>query len=76
MALLDDLKAASANLDPSYQPATSDLAPILGALIAYSEHGDKFLDAADQGAQKVSDLLSDVHAGHDAATTAKKDKDK
>ena len=69
MGLLDDLIAASASLDPSLQPATSQLAPILGALVHYEEHGDKFLKAAAAGPEAVSSLL----AGEPPAEPAGKD---
>ena len=61
MGLLDDLRGASGQLDSSLQPTSNEVGPLLGALIAYSEHGQKFLDAAgddDDGPGAVSKLLS------------------
>ena len=75
MGLLDDLRGAAAKVDPSLQPSSNEVGPLLGALIAYTEHGDKFLKAAesDNGAQEVSALLSgDQDTGPAAA--GKKDK--
>ena len=64
MGLTEDLKAASGSIDASLLPSSNDVVPLLGALIAYTEHGDKFLKAAgsDNATQDVSELL----AGEDA----------
>jgi hypothetical protein len=62
MGLLDDLRAAAPSIDPSLAPSSNEVGPLLAALIAYQEHGDKFLKAAgsDDGPAKVSELLSDT----------------
>jgi hypothetical protein len=59
MSLAHDLQTVAENLDPSLQPSSNDVGPLLGALIAYTEHGDKVVKAAEQnGAAGVSELLS------------------
>jgi hypothetical protein len=57
---LDDLRAAAPSLDSSLAPSSNEVGPLLGALIAYQEHGDKFLKAAgsDNGPNEVSKLLA------------------
>lgn len=70
MGLIDDLKTVAGNLDPSLQPSSNDVGPLLGALIAYTEHGDKVVKATEQGgAQGVSELLAG--GGDDSSSSAK-----
>jgi hypothetical protein len=76
VSLLDELRKAAGQLDPSLQPSSNEVGPILGALIAYTEHGDKFLKAADKGAGDVSELLAGgEEPPKPAATGAPKGKD-
>jgi hypothetical protein len=58
--LLEDLQTVAANLDPSLQPSSNDVGPLLGALVAYTEHGSAVVKAAesDNGPAAVSKLLS------------------
>lgn len=60
MGLMDDLRTVAGNLDPSLQPSANELGPLVGALIAYTEHGDAVVKAAegDDGPAAVSELLS------------------
>ena len=60
MSLLDDLRAAAASLDPQFQPSSNETGPLLGALIAYTEHGDKLFKAAGEqdGIAAVTELLA------------------
>ncbi len=73
MGLLDDLRASAGHLDSSLQPSSNEVAPLLGALIAYQEHGDKFLKA--ESGEDVSKLLSEAPAGEGASKAADADKD-
>lgn len=59
MSLLDDLRHAAKSLDPQFQPQTNELQSILGALLVFAEHGEKFLTAAkDGGTAGVSELVA------------------
>jgi hypothetical protein len=60
MTLMDDLRTVAARLDPSLAPSSNEVGPLLGALIAYTEHGEKVVKAAegDNGSTGVSELLS------------------
>lgn len=60
MSLLDDLRKI-ADFPISHVPTISEALPILGGLIAYVEHGPTVLEAADKGAQELSDLLAGHH---------------
>jgi hypothetical protein len=62
MGLVDDLETVAGSLDPSLQPSSNDLAPMLGALIAYTEHGPAVLKAAKEGPEALSELLSSESA--------------
>ena len=69
VGLIDDLRTVAASLDPSLQPSSNEVAPLLGALVAYTEHGDKVVKAAEQnGSAGVSELLS----GDDSSESAPK----
>jgi len=70
VSLLDDLRAAAPALDPQFQPSSNETGPLLGALVAYVEHGDKFLKAAgeDDATAAVTELLAPT--GDDASTGA------
>ncbi|HKD16469.1 MAG TPA: hypothetical protein VKG23_01280 [Thermoanaerobaculia bacterium] len=61
MGLSDDLRAAAASIDPQFVPSSNETGPLLAALVAYTEHGDKFLKAAegDDATAKVTELLAD-----------------
>jgi hypothetical protein len=60
VSLLDDLTAASASVDTQYQPSSNQVPGLLAALVAYTEHGDDFLEAAgeDDGGDSLNKLLS------------------
>jgi hypothetical protein len=58
MSLMDDLRTVAASLDPSLAPSTNEVGPLLGALIAYTEHGDKAVKAVNEGPEALSELLS------------------
>jgi hypothetical protein len=60
VSLLDDLTAASASVDTQYQPSSNQVPGLLAALVAYTEHGDAFLEAAgeDDGGDSLNKLLS------------------
>ena len=50
-------------LPPSSRASTGEVADLLGAQIAYAEHGDKLLDASDEnGAQGVAEFYDKQHA--------------
>jgi hypothetical protein len=55
---MDDLRAAAGSLDASLQPSSNETPALLGALIHYTEHGDAFLAAAEDGPAAVSDFLA------------------
>jgi hypothetical protein len=66
MSLIDDLRAVE-NFATSHQPVVSEIGPIVGALIAYVEHGEELLEAAradvkareaGEPANRVNELLS------------------
>jgi hypothetical protein len=69
MALIDDLRTVAAHLDPSLQPSSNEVGPLLGALIAHTEHGDAVVTAAESedGAAAVSELVA---GGEDAGAGA------
>jgi hypothetical protein len=71
MCLIDDLREASKSVDPSLQPAAPDDSAMLGAVIHYIEHGDAFLQAAKEGPQAVSDLITGVSSAEPAAASSK-----
>jgi hypothetical protein len=60
VSLLDDLRAVAARLDPQYQPTSNEVGPLLGALIAHTEHGDKLTKAAedDENPNAVNELVA------------------
>jgi hypothetical protein len=72
MGLIDELRTVAASLDPSLQPSSNEVGPLLGALIAYTEHGSAVVKAAesDNAAAAVSQLLAGDDAG-DAPQAAK-----
>jgi hypothetical protein len=67
MSLLDELRTAAANLDPQFQPTQNEIAGVLGALVYYAEHGKDFLQAAEGGAEDVSQLIAPAPDGPGAA---------
>jgi len=58
MGLIEELQAVASNLDPSLQPSSNEVGPMLGALIAYTAHGSAVVKAAEKGPAAVSELLS------------------
>jgi hypothetical protein len=72
MSLMDDLRTVAASLDPSLAPSSNEVGPLLGALIAYTEHGDKIVQAAeDGGSAGVSDLLAPAADDTKSSSSAK-----
>lgn len=58
MALIDELRALDQEMPPSHTPTGNEIPQLLGALIAYVEHGDKFVKAAsDEDPMKLANLL-------------------
>jgi hypothetical protein len=76
MGLLDDLRAAAPSLDPQFQPSSNEAGPVLGALIAYTEHADKFLKAAQEGTAAVTELLAPAPAADGSGAAAPADEGK
>jgi hypothetical protein len=68
---MDDLRTAAGAIDSSELPSSNEVVPLLGALIAYTEHGDKLFKAAgsENATADVSALLSDAPKD-DAGTAA------
>jgi hypothetical protein len=56
MALIDDLRTVGNEMPPSHTPTANELSGVVGALIAYVEHGKAALDAASDP-QKLAELL-------------------
>jgi hypothetical protein len=48
MSLMEDLRAVAAALDQQFAPSSGETGPLLGALIAYNEHGDRIVAAAKE----------------------------
>jgi hypothetical protein len=62
MSLIEDLRTVADSLDPSLAPSSNEEGPMLGALIAYTEHGPAVLKAAKEGPEALSELLSSESA--------------
>jgi hypothetical protein len=60
MSLIDDLRKLGNSMPPSHVPGAAEIQGVLGALVAYAEHGPAVLTAFEKGAQELSDLLGDV----------------
>jgi hypothetical protein len=58
VSLLDDLKKVAAVVDPQFQVSDQEIRGVLSALVYFTEHGDKLLQAADKGLTEVTSLLS------------------
>lgn len=67
MSLIDDLRKAADALPPSHKPTVNEVIDLLGAWIAYAEHGVEFLHAAEQGQQAVADLFASKQTAEAAA---------
>ena len=78
MGLMEELQTVAAHLDSSLQPSSNEVGPLLGALIAYTEHGSAVVKAAEgeNGAAAVSDLLSDDGHSKPATSSSSSGKDK
>jgi hypothetical protein len=68
MSLIDDLRAAGQSVDPQFQPTANELPGFVAALALWSEHGDKFTQAAKDGgmvgvAQLVNPEVEQAPAG-------------
>ena len=77
MSLLDELRGIE-HFPPSHEPVTGDVLEVVGKLVAYVEHGDQLLQAADKDAQarkagqpayNVNDLLAPPSEDELAART-------
>lgn len=66
MSLIDELRSLSPVLSPSVRASGAEVADLLSALVAYTEHGDKLIAAAHEGPQAVADFYHD-HAVDQAA---------
>lgn len=62
MSLLDDLRAAANAIDPQFHVSSNEVAGVVSSIAAYLEHGDKFLQAAEKGAEDVTSLLAPPQA--------------
>jgi hypothetical protein len=58
MSLLDDLKAGAAAIDQALQPSSNEIPSLLASVVAFLEHGDKYLQAVEAGADEVHNLLA------------------
>jgi hypothetical protein len=58
VSLLDDLKKVAAVVDPQFQVSDQEIRGVLSALVYFTEHGDKLLQAADKGLTEVTSLLA------------------
>jgi len=73
MALIDDLRGIASEIPPSHSPSANELSGVVGALIAYVEHGKAVLDAASDP-QKLAELLGgtpDSKSGTSSASSSK-----
>jgi hypothetical protein len=57
MSLFDDLVNAGKQLPPSHVPSAHDLPGLVGAIVAFGEHGETFLKAAEAGVDEVASFL-------------------
>lgn len=58
VSLLDQLRTAAGTVDSQFLPTSNEIPGILAALVYYTEHGDAFTEAADEGTDAVTDLLA------------------
>lgn len=58
MSLLDSLRKVAAHIDVGHVPTSAEANKLLGAMIAFAEHGDDVLQAAENGAEELIHLLS------------------
>jgi hypothetical protein len=75
MGLLDDLRQAAPAVDQQFVPGSNDTPGVLAALIVYTEHGDKFLKAAqddDDPRGKVTELIAGAETASGKTTAAEK----
>lgn len=63
--LLDRLRRLALMLPPNHRLSSGEVADIAAAAIAVQEHGDKLLDAADEGPQAVADFYHDASGAGD-----------
>lgn len=62
MSLIDDLRQVADLLPPSHVPSLNEIAGVVGAVIAHTEHGDSLFTAAAGGAEQVAKLFAPVAA--------------
>lgn len=58
MSLIDDLRQVAPHVPPSHVPTLAELPGVLGAFIAYVEHGDNVIEAAAGGFDDVAALFA------------------
>jgi hypothetical protein len=80
MSLVSDLLAASKALPPSHIPGASELASFAGALAAYAEHGQAFIEAArpvieqtEPDLLRASENVAKLFGGADAEAAVESD---
>jgi hypothetical protein len=71
VSLIEGLREVAASLDPSLQPSSNEVGPMLGALVAYTEHGPAVLKAAKEGPAALSELLSSESAPKSSSSPSK-----
>lgn len=70
MSLLDDLKAGAKSIDSALQPTSNEIPSLLASVVAFLEHGDKYLQAVEAGAEEVHGLLAPPPAEPEPAAPA------
>lgn len=70
MSLLDDLKAGAKSIDSALQPTSNEIPSLLASVVAFLEHGDKYLQAVEAGAEEVHGLLAPPPAEPEAPQAA------
>ena len=62
MGLLEDFQNVGKNLPPSHVPAIADVQGVLGAVVAFLEHGQSVIDAAAAGDVASAATPDELHA--------------
>ena len=76
MSLLEDLRAAAPTVDAQFLPTANELVGVVGGLALYLEHGDDFLQAAEQGGvTAVTDLIASGKPAAEPVDAEQSDKD-
>lgn len=58
MALINDLQEVGKAMPTSHVPTVTEVCNVVGALIAYVEHGSQVFDVVKEEAEKFSNLLA------------------